>query len=197
MRLNLQARNVTAWIDGQPAPVEDGRITLESLREGVSQVALRVEQEPGCYAGAAFPAPVAFECEEGKIPLGDWCGYGLETYSGGAVYTRVVRLEKDHLKGRVGLDLGAVSTTAEVHVNGQGAGVRMAQPFRFDITQLVQEGENQIHVKVVNTLANHMSAYPTDYVYEGQTVSGLLGPVQIQFLSPATLMAGPTSRVEE
>jgi len=69
----------------------------------------------------------------------------------------------------------------------------MAKPFCFDITQLVKEGENQIQVKVVNTLANHMSTYPTNYVYEGQTVSGLLGPVKIQFLSKVTLTAAPTS----
>jgi hypothetical protein len=141
--------------------------------------------------------PVAFECEEGKIPLSDWCDYGLETYSGGAVYTKVVKLEKRHFSGKVLLDLGQVSTTAEVHVNGKPAGVKMGRPFRFDITQFVFERENQIQVKVVNTLANHMSTYPTNYVYEGQTVSGLLGPVKIQFLSKAISISIPTSGVEE
>jgi len=145
-----------------------------------------------CYAGAAFHLPIAFECEEGKIPLGDWCDYGLETYSGGAVYTRVVKLEKSHLEGKVLLDLGQVSTVAEVHVNGKPSGVKMAQSFQFDITQLVKEGENQIQVKVVNTLANHTSTYPTNYVYEGQTVSGLLGPVKLQFLSKVSLTAKDT-----
>ncbi len=192
MRLNNNSRGVQAWIDGQLAKVEQGRITLESVIEGVSQVALRVEQKPGCYAGAAFHLPIAFECKEGKIPLGDWCDYGLETYSGGAVYTRMVNLEKRHLAGKILLDLGQVSTVAEVHVNGKLAGVKMAQPFQFDITQLVFEGENQIQVKVVNTLANHMSTYPTNYVYEGQTVSGLLGPVKFQFLSTVTLTAKDT-----
>jgi hypothetical protein len=189
MRLNLDSRDITAWIDGQPVKVEEGIITLASTIQRVSQVALRVEQKSGCYAGAAFPLPVVFECEEGKILLGDWCDYGLETYSGGAVYTKVVKLEKSHLKGKVLLDLGQVCTTAEVHVNGKPAGVKMARPFCFDITKLVFEGENQIKVKVVNTLANHMSTYPTNYVYEGQTVSGLLGPVSIQFLSKVTLTA--------
>ena len=185
MRLNLNARKVTAWIDGQAAKVEDGRITLDLPMEGVSQVALRVEQEPGFYAGAAFPLPVAFECEEGKIPLGDWCDYGLETYSGGAVYTKVIKLAGGDLPGKVLLDLGRVATTAAVQVNGKPAGIRMGRPFCFDITPLVKEGENHIQVKVVNTLANHMSTYPTNYVYEGQTVSGLLGPVELRFLSPA------------
>jgi len=192
MRLNCHARKVAAWIDGQPAKVEAGTIILDSSMGGVSQIALRVEQEPGCRAGAAFTLPVAVECEKGRIPLGDWCDYGLETYSGGAVYNKVVNLEQHHLAGKVLLDLGQISTTAEVHVNGQPAGVKMGQPFRFDITDFVEEGENQIRVKVVNTLANHMSTYPTNYVYEGQTVSGLLGPVKLQFLSKVTLTATPT-----
>jgi len=140
-----------------------------------------------------FLLPVAFECEDGKIPLGNWCDYGLETYSGGAVYSKEVILEKRHLAGKILLDLGEVFATAEVHVNGEPAGVRMGRPFRFDITDLVGEGENRVRVKVVNTLANHMSTYPTNYVYEGQTVSGLLGPVTVRFFSTVTLAAAPIS----
>ena len=186
MRLNLKARAVTAWIDGQPVDVEGKEeIVLEAPRKDTSQIALRVKQEPGCYAGAAFVLPVAFTCEEGRMPLGDWCQYGLANYSGAVQYTKLLKLEKPHLAGKVVLDLGRVSTTAEVHVNGKLAGVGMARPFRFDVTELVEEGENEIEVKVVNTLANHMSTYPTNYVYEGQTVSGLLGPVKLQFLSQA------------
>jgi hypothetical protein len=191
MKLNLNAHGVQAWIDGQPVKVDQGMITLESPLEGVSQVALRVEQKSGCYAGAVFSLPVSFECEEGNIPLGDWCDYGLKTYSGGVIYTKIVSLGKHHLSGKVLLDLGQVNTTAEVHVNGVLVGVRMGRPFLFDVTHLVSEGDNRIQVKVVNTLANHMSTYPTNYVYDGQTISGLLGPVTLQFLSKVTLTASP------
>lgn len=195
MSLNLRAEAVTAWIDGEPVDVDtepDGsepagkeRIILKSPRKDPCQIALRVEQKPGCYAGAAFSLPVAFTCEEGSLPLGDWCEHGLATYSGGTVYTTEVTLEEKPRAGKVVLDLGRVATTAEVHVNGKPAGVGMATPYRFDVTQLVGEGPNQIQVKVVNSLANHMSTYPTKYVLEGQTVSGLLGPVELQFLSEA------------
>ena len=191
MTLNLKAEAVAAWIDGQPAAVEQDRIVLETPKKETCRIALRVEQEPGRYAGAAFESPVAFTCAQGRIPLGDWCGHGLATYSGGAVYSRRVKLERPHLRGKVLLDLGKVASAAEVHVNGQAVGVRMAPPWRFDVTRLVVEGENRIEVKVVNTLANHMSTYPTRYVYEGQTVSGLLGPVTIQFLAEAALESHP------
>jgi len=190
MSLNLRAEAVTAWIDGEPVDVDTEvhgieRIILKTPREDPCQIVLRVEQLPGCYAGAAFELPVAFTCEEGSLPLGDWCDHGLATYSGGTVYTKEVTLEEKPRAGKVVLDLGRVATTAEVHVNGKPAGVGMARPYRFDVTHLVEEGPNQIQVKVVNSLANHMSTYPTKYVLEGQTVSGLLGPVELRFLSEA------------
>lgn len=194
IKLNLKGRGVQAWINGKPAAVREGKITLTTPLETVSQVALRVEQEPGCYAGAAFPEPISFECEQGKIPLGDWSDSALATYSGGAVYTKTVNLEKCHLKGKILLDLGQVSTVAEVHINGKLTGIRMGRPYRFDITELVQEGRNQIQVKVTNTLANHYAVgYPSKFVYHGQTISGLLGPVKIQFLSRIDLAAASVS----
>ena len=187
MRLKIQARAVTAWVDGRPAPVRDGVVSVEGATPAVSQVVLRVEQEPGTYAGAVFLEPVAFTCEEGRIPLGDWTQFGLASYSGIGVYSKEISLKKPHLAGKVLLELGNANTVAEVLVNGEPAGVRMARPFRFDITTLVREGPNRIEIKIANTLANHMSTYPTPWVLEGQTLSGLLGPVQLRFLAPVTL----------
>ena len=65
----------------------------------------------------------------------------------------------------------------------------MSRPFRFDISDFVQPGNNQIQIKVANTLANHMSSYPTHWVLEDQAVSGLLGPVQLRFHSKVKLSA--------
>jgi hypothetical protein len=65
--------------------------------------------------------------------------------------------------------------------------VRLARPFRFDVTQLISEGRNHIEIKVANTLANHMSTYPTKWVFDGQTASGLFGPVELRFLAPVVL----------
>jgi hypothetical protein len=187
MRITAKARGIEAWINGEKVPVENGAIKLGSPVKQVSQVALRVEQEPGTYAGAVFPEPIAFDCQEGEMGLGDWSDYGLETYSGIVVYTKAVNLGKGQLQGKVILDLGLVKVVAEVLVNGKSAGVRLARPFSFDMTDLLKAGPNTIEVKVANTLANHMRSYPTQYIYKGQTVSGLLGPVELYFLSPVTL----------
>jgi hypothetical protein len=187
VHFQAQARALEAWVDGRPVAVELDKILLSAAQPGVSQVAMRVEQEPGSYAGAAFREPVTFECEEGQIALGDWSKFGLATYSGIGVYAKDFELETVHLRGKVILDLGEVKDVAEVFVNGSPAGIRMARPFQFDITRLVKIGQNRLVVKIANTLANHMSTYPTRWVLEGQTVSGLLGPVKLEFRVPVTM----------
>jgi hypothetical protein len=181
IRLGARCRGVEAWLDGRPVPVRDGEIALPEPGPRATTVALRVRQERGTYAGAVFPEPVTFECDEGEIALGDWSAQGLATYSGIGIYSCEVVLSAAQTARRITLDLGQVKTVAEVTVNGRPAGVRIARPFRFDLTGLAGEGSNRIEVKVANTLANHMSTYPTKWVFEGQTVSGLLGPVQLRF----------------
>jgi hypothetical protein len=188
LKLKMKVRSIEAWVNGEPFKVNDGKITLPSPINEVSKIALRVEHEPGYYAGAAFLEPVTFECGRGLISLGDWCDFALESYSGGAIYAKKVKLNANQLKGKVLLDLGQLNSTAEVFVNGKPAGTRLGRPYQFDITNLLREGENRIEVRIYNTLANHYSiGYPTRYVYKGQTVSGLLGPVKLKFLSEITL----------
>ena len=78
------------------------------------------------------------------------------------------------------LALGQARGTAEVWVNGQAVGARIWSPYRFDISSAVQVGENSVEVLVCNTLAPYLWATsPTHYVFEGQEVSGLMGPVRV------------------
>jgi hypothetical protein len=81
------------------------------------------------------------------------------------------------------LQLGRVAATAEVHVNGRLAGIRVAPPWTVDISKLVRPGGNRLEILVFNTLANHYGTIPTRY--RGSPVSGLLGPVSIETLPPA------------
>jgi hypothetical protein len=184
-KLNLVAEQVEAWIDGKPVDVRGDAIQFpiaEGEATSALQVALRVRHKPGFYDGAAFTAPIAFDCGNGRIPLGDWSDFGLSFYSGGLKYSRKLKLADVRPTHKVYLDLGDVRTSAEVKVNGKPVGVRLARPFVFDVSDAVQTGDNEIEVEVLNTLANFMSAGPTKYVYKGQTVSGLLGPVKLQMV---------------
>jgi len=204
LRCKLTAAGLRAWVDGEPVAVQFGDpspdnevrevfISLDVVKRTCSQVAFRMELTPGRYAGAAFADPVQFTCEEGEMPPGDWCAYGLDFYSGIAVYSRTVYLDRRHVEGNILLDLGTVATVGEVFVNGSSAGVGMAQPFVFDITRFVHEGENLLEVRVANTLANHMSSYPTRFIPPGQTISGLLGPARLHFARRVAITAVPVA----
>jgi hypothetical protein len=56
--------------------------------------------------------------------------------------------------GRWMIELKYAYEVAEVKINGNTAGVRICQPYRFEITGLLREGINQIEIEVTNTLGN-------------------------------------------
>jgi hypothetical protein len=130
-------------------------------------------------SSAVFPEPVRLECGPGVAAPGDWSKAGaLECYSGGAWYRKTVTLSPEQARGGITLDLGRVVATAEVRLNGQVAGIRVAPPWRVDLSKHVKPGENRIEVLVFNTLANHYRTIPTNY--RGELTSGLLGPVTLE-----------------
>jgi hypothetical protein len=143
-------------------------------------VALRVKPgQPGLTGGALIPEPVAVETDgRGTMALGDWSKVGvLNNYSGAVRYRAALALTADEAKAKVALDLGRVAGTAEVWVNGKKAGVRVAPPWRQDVSGLLKAGDNAFEVRVCNTLANHYQTIPSRY--RGDPLSGLLGPVRL------------------
>jgi len=179
---------VQAWADGKEMDVElmeqnaDGSqvyvATAQQSQRGPVMVAMRIEQERGCYGGAALPEPILLDCRPGRVKPGDWSKIdGLASYSGGAWYRTTVELSCEQTGGRTVLDLGQVASTAEIRVNGQLAGIKVAPPWKMDISELVSPGKNRIEILVYNTLANHYLTIPTRY--RGSPVSGLIGPVSI------------------
>lgn len=160
-----------------------GRYGADTPLPRASVVALRVVPETGFSGAAVFPDPIRLACGPGVATLGDWSKMGaLECYSGGAWYRKTVALSPDQASGQLTLDLGQVAATAEVRVNGQRAGIRVAPRWRVDISNQVKPGENRIEVLVYNTLANHYLTIPTRY--RGESTSGLLGPASLKLALP-------------
>jgi hypothetical protein len=178
----LHNNNLTLWINGKEVPVRAGMAVLDNPPKGVSKVAIRVKMKPGQYAGAAFDQPIQLKFEGGIIQAGLWSNFALPTYSGIGVYKQHLDLNPEEANRQVELDLGQVLVAAEVLVNGQRAGVKVAAPYKFDLTGLVQSGSNEIEIRVANTLAPHYTV-PRQAKDLGPVDSGLVGPVKLKILN--------------
>ncbi|MBQ8952673.1 MAG: glycosyl transferase family 2 [Clostridia bacterium] len=99
---------------------------------------------------------------------------GLPRFSGTIRYEGTFATKRGE---RLVLDLGQVGETAEALVNGQSAGVRLQPPYRFDITGLAQDGENELTIEVTNTLVYRM--HDGFSAYHAIAASGLIGPVRL------------------
>ena len=123
---------------------------------------------------------------------------GIRYYSGTAVYSNTFVIHPEQYKDkRVYLDLGEMYNIAEVSINGKPAGVWWQPPFTGDITDYLENGVNQLEIKVVNLWPNRLigdNFLPEDKRYTKTNVikfgkdyplrpSGLAGPVVIR-LSP-------------
>lgn len=183
-----------AWSNGVECAMAGERRRADGRREarfmvtaparGNVLVSLRVEPLAGSYGGDALPEPVLLECGSGELALGDWSAHGLATYSGAAWYRRTLGLSAEEAERADTLDLGRVAVTAAVRINGREVAILLAPPWQVPVAGRLRPGENRLEVQVTNTLANHYSVgMPTPYVFAGQTVSGLLGPVALRFKS--------------
>ncbi len=184
------------WISGVEVPAESTQSQKERLADKNLQVwkvsfpasiiksatvAVKVEQLPGFYSGAAIPEPITLDCGKGEISLGDLDkNESLRTYSGGLWYRKTVTVNaQQSVAKNIMLDLGDVVASANVYVNGQLIGQKATSPWTFDLTAKLKAGENRIEILVFNTLGNHYLNTPSQYV--GRTNSGLIGPVRVEF----------------
>jgi len=70
---------------------------------------------------------------------------GIKYYSGIGTYHKTFQFERNaSLSGgeKIFLDLGNLSKVAEVWLNGQSMGIVWAKPYRYDVTNLMKNGEN-------------------------------------------------------
>ena len=179
LHTNVRAR---AWVNGREVPVRNGVIRISEPPVKVSTVALRLEMDQGEYAGAAFSKPPSLTLEKGLIQTGKWADYALPTYSGIGVYSQKVEFTLEEAEKQIELDLGEVLVAAKVLVNGESAGVKLASPYTYDLTGLIQPGENTIEIRVANTIAPHYKI-PRKTIHLGPTDSGLIGPVELTLMN--------------
>jgi hypothetical protein len=83
---------------------------------------------------------------------------GVRYFSGTATYDKKIAVPHEILgkQRRVYLDLGTVAVMARVKLNGKNLGVLWKPPYRVEITNAVQAGENSLEIGVVNLWPNRM-----------------------------------------
>ena len=57
---------------------------------------------------------------------------------------------------KVTLDLGLVSVSAKVKINGIDVGVAWLQPYQLDVTSVLKTGENTLEIEVANQWRNRL-----------------------------------------
>lgn len=173
------------WIDGKEVSHEHGVARLmPGARSAVMDVAVAAaDQIVGPIAATVEPAP----CE-----LGNLVETPLRFASGVLRYRCTTSIASLGPGARLELDLGEVGVCASVRVNGLSLPPRAWSPFRWDVTDVVRVGENEIVVDVANTAAGRRAAQPVDDGEDGWITygpallqnldrNGLHGPVQLRW----------------
>jgi hypothetical protein len=124
-------------------------------------------------------SPVKFVTGDTPFLLKPWTQTGLANFSGTAIYTKTFTLPVNYEGLRVMLDLGRVSSVADVFVNGEHAGALVWRPYQQDISKLIKPGENEIEILVTNTEANQRAVGTRHHILTAIDVDGMEGPVQL------------------
>lgn len=162
-------------------------------------------------SGENFPAPTVLTTLEGPWQVNfspsqrgpgavlfdqlvDWTRRpeeNIKHFSGTAVYRKTFHAPT--VRGQVLLDLGRVSSMAEVRLNGQDVGLVWCAPWTIDVTKTLQPGSNRLEIEVTNTWQNRLIGdlnLPENQRKASTTVvpfnsgspllsAGLLGPVKL------------------
>lgn len=163
--VSINGKEVTAqpevfWIDKEFSVFEIG----EFLKKGINTLTLKAprmhilaEVMPVYLLGDFLvkPGKKGFKIADGKFNKpGSWQDNGLPFYSQKVSYSQKFDLKKSiesHYKVRLENWNGSIS---EVWVNGKEAGVIAWQPNELTVTDYLNNGENEITVKVTGSLKN-------------------------------------------
>ncbi|WP_319558908.1 glycosyl hydrolase [Marispirochaeta sp.] len=182
--------NFSCFLDGLPLRFEEESAALSP--NGMTRQLVIVVTATSPDDGLLSPLKVRVRTHES--PLGDWRFQGLSWFSGYGLYRNRLALKKRR-KCRYYLDLGDVRFYAEVFVNRRRAGICLWQPYRLDITEYLESGDNLLEIVVANSAAverRHMlvdegAALAWNRYWNEDNIdrepqnliSGLLGPVRL------------------
>lgn len=80
----------------------------------------------------------------------------IKYFSGTALYSKKVHLSRKEMRKvkQVCIDLGNVGGIVSLRINGKDVGVLWKHPYKADMTEYINSGDNLIEIEVTNTLTN-------------------------------------------
>jgi len=100
----------------------------------------------------------------------------VKYFSGTATYTKSFAWQgTKSADQRFVLDLGDLRNLAEVELNGKSLGILWKPPFRLDVTDSLQAGQNTLQVKITNLWPNRLigdEQLPDDREWKGKELTG-------------------------
>jgi len=181
-------------------PYETRVVVVGSLPSGVAA------PEPSLVSGntlAELGGDWALELNGKQVttPLKSWEALGTQSFAGPATYRKQFTLPAAPAGKRVFLEIADVNDYARVKVNGKELEGRAWQPYRWEVTNVVKAGSNELEVEVRTTASGRggfggpppapagapgAAATPLAAAAGGRgrgnatpSVSGLLGPVRL------------------
>ena len=114
-------------------------------------------QQSGLEKGWSSNPPLTQKITVPFCPESRLSGIQYKDFIPNCWYRRTIGLTKEELSGRVVLHFGAVDYEAHVYVNGEEAGSHKGgySSFSFDITRLLQEGDNELVVNAIDDIRSH------------------------------------------
>jgi alpha-L-rhamnosidase len=184
-RLFLNGEQVTGTPERSPFDSQMRWVELPGVAEGRNVLAIRLTltgptgglldrvKLAGGFAVAGEPDSLRLARPAAAVRPESWVDQGYPFYSGVGLYRHRFTLPPGRPAAgtRYFLEVPMRDDCLEVTVNGHPAGVFLWDPYVADVTGLLHDGENELELRVANTLSNMLNA--------DRRPSGLAGPPRI------------------
>ena len=176
---------------------ESGKYTFTTVSGRTDTVRVSGIPVPIEVAGpweVVFQPPLGAAKKTTFDKLIDWTSHSddaIRHFAGRAVYRKKFVLPESMSGKPLCLDLGKVADMASVRLNGRDLGTLWIAPWKVDISEAAEAGENVLEIEVVNTWYNRLVGDAN--LPEGERSTYLRGPAPISkngSLQPAGLL-GP------
>lgn len=158
------------------AEKEKSRRRCENIPEKVTACIALNEHKWEIEVKKGFGKPEKSVWEFETLPeLEQWKVF--RDFSGELIYRTKFENNFAVQKKDVYLEIEDANEVVKVLLNGNEIGARISYPYRFEMTDYLQEGENHLEIHVINNMGNYMKDYLSQFMFLEEP--GINGKVKI------------------